>query len=55
MRKLIVPLVGAALFILGLMEVEDAIHIITDTSGLMLGFLLFTVGALLISVEMSRW
>jgi len=55
MRKLIAPLIGGGLFIYGLLEIQDAIHIITDTSGIMLGFAVMLIGALLLSVEISRW
>lgn len=55
MRRAIAPLIGAALFVFGLTEVSDSIHIITDTSGIMFGFVVMMLGALLLSVEMSRW
>jgi len=55
MRKLIAPLIGGGLFLYGLMEINGAIHWIVDTSDMILGFAILVVGALLLSVEMSRW
>jgi len=55
MRRAVIPLVGFGLFLYGLLEVKDSVHIITDTSGIIGGFVLLAVGALVLSVEMSRW
>jgi SNF family Na+-dependent transporter len=55
MRKLVILLVGIALFLYGLMTLESSIHWIIDTSDVMVGFVLMVVGALVLSVEMSRW
>ena len=55
MRKLIVLLVGIAIFLYGLITLESSVHWIVDISDMMMAFVLMAVGALLMSVEISRW
>lgn len=55
MRKFVAPLTGLAIFVYGLMKIDDAIYTIVDTSDVMFGLVLLVLGALLLSVEMSRW
>jgi len=55
MRRLITPLIGGGLFIYGLMVLSDSITWIVDTSDVMLAFVVMMMGALLLSVELSKW
>lgn len=55
MREIVIPLIGAALFLFGLMQVSDGIHLLVDQSAVIGGLLIMVVGALALSVEMSRW
>jgi hypothetical protein len=55
MREIVIPLIGAALFLFGLMQVSDGIHLLVDQSAVIGGFVVMMAGALLLSVEMSRW
>jgi len=55
MRKLVSPLTGLALFVYGLIKIEGAIYTIIDKLDMTLGVLILILGALLLSIEISRW